>query len=363
MYLTSSSASKEELEEKSELHYFHYYEDAGESLVNSFESKELLYENYTDKWGSFRAVHIPLTLENSQIIVISAEVSMEAFNKIIDDIKYKYLEETLLYLLLTLPIIFTTYLLIKEKTLENLKMEQDMMRSEKMAALGEMIANIAHQWRQPLSVISTGVTGMKMQKEYGILNDEEFDKTCQAINDNAQYLSKTIDHFSDFIKGERNKVEFDLRDNINNFLTLVQGSIKIHNINIVLDLEENIKINNYPNELLQCLFNIFNNAKDALVEKKIEDKYIFISSKIKKNHVIIKIKDNAHGIANSALPHIFEPYFTTKDKSEGTGLGLNITYNLVTKGMDGSIEAYNVSFIYNKNEYTGAEFRIELPYK
>ena len=363
VYLTSSSASKEELEEKSELHYFHYYEDAGESLVNSFESKELLYENYTDKWGSFRAVHIPLTLENSQIIVISAEVSMEAFNKIIDDIKYKYLEETLLYLLLTLPIIFTTYLLIKEKTLENLKMEQDMMRSEKMAALGEMIANIAHQWRQPLSVISTGVTGMKMQKEYGILNDEEFDKTCQAINDNAQYLSKTIDHFSDFIKGERNKVEFDLRDNINNFLTLVQGSIKIHNINIVLDLEENIKINNYPNELLQCLFNIFNNAKDALVEKKIEDKYIFISSKIKKNHVIIKIKDNAHGIANSALPHIFEPYFTTKDKSKGTGLGLNITYNLVTKGMDGSIEAYNVSFIYNKNEYTGAEFRIELPYK
>ena len=363
VYLTSSSASKEELEEKSELHYFHYYEDAGESLVNSFESKELLYENYTDKWGSFRAVHIPLTLENSQIIVISAEVSMEAFNKIIDDIKYKYLEETLLYLLLTLPIIFTTYLLIKEKTLENLKMEQDMMRSEKMAALGEMIANIAHQWRQPLSVISTGVTGMKMQKEYGILNDEEFDKTCQAINDNAQYLSKTIDHFSDFIKGERNKVEFDLRDNINNFLTLVQGSIKIHNINIVLDLEENIKINNYPNELLQCLFNIFNNAKDALVEKKIEDKYIFISSKIKKNHVIIKIKDNAHGIANSALPHIFEPYFTTKDKSKGTGLGLNITYNLVTKGMDGSIEAYNVSFTYNKNEYTGAEFSIELPYE
>ena len=363
VYLTSSSASKEELEEKSELHYFHYYEDAGESLVNSFESKELLYENYTDKWGSFRAVHIPLTLENSQIIVISAEVSMEAFNKIIDDIKYKYLEETLLYLLLTLPIIFTTYLLIKEKTLENLKMEQDMMRSEKMAALGEMIANIAHQWRQPLSVISTGVTGMKMQKEYGILNDEEFDKTCQAINDNAQYLSKTIDHFSDFIKGERNKVEFDLRDNINNFLTLVQGSIKIHNINIVLDLEENIKINNYPNELLQCLFNIFNNAKDALVEKKIEDKYIFISSKIKKNHIIIKIKDNAHGIENSALPHIFEPYFTTKDKRKGTGLGLNITYNLVTKGMDGSIEAYNVSFIYNKNEYTGAEFRIELPYK
>ena len=361
--LLDLGASKEVLEEKSELHYFHYYEDAGESLVNSFESEEILYENYTDKWGSFRAVHIPITLENSQIVVISAEISMEAFNKIIEDIKYKYLEQILLYLLLSIPIIITTYLSIKEKTLQNLKMEHDMMRSEKMAALGEMISNIAHQWRQPLSVISTGVTGMRVQKEHGILHDEDFNKTCKAINDNAQYLSKTIDHFSDFIKGERNKVEFDLAENINNFLTLVQGTIKINNINIVLDLEENIKINNYPNELLQCLFNVFNNAKDALIEKKIEDKYIFISSKIKKDQVIIKIKDNAHGIANSALAHIFEPYFTTKDKTKGTGLGLNITYNLVTKGMNGTIEAYNVSFTYNKNEYTGAEFRLELPYE
>jgi signal transduction histidine kinase len=363
VYLTSSSASKEELEKKSELHYFHNYEDAGQSLIDSFESKKILYENYTDKWGSFRAVHIPIKLENTQTIVISSEISMESFNKIIEDIKYKYLEQLLVYLLLTIPIILTTYVTLKEKTLQNLKMEHDMMRSEKMAALGEMISNIAHQWRQPLSVISTGVTGMRIQKEHGILHDEDFNKTCKAINDNAQYLSKTIDHFSDFIKGERNKVEFDLAENINNFLTLVQGTIKINNINIVLDLEENIKINNYPNELLQCLFNIFNNAKDALLEKKIEDKYIFISSKIKENSVIIKIKDNAHGILISDLPHIFEPYFTTKDKTKGTGLGLNITYNLVTKGMNGTIKAYNVSFTYNKNEHTGAEFRIELPFE
>lgn len=363
VYLTSSSASKEELEEKSELHYFHYYEDAGESLVNSFESKEIVFENYTDKWGSFRAVHIPIILDNSQLIVISSEISMNAFNKTINDIKYKYLEDTLLYLLLTIPIIFTAYLSIKEKILQNLKMEQELMKSEKMAALGEMIANIAHQWRQPLSVISTGVTGMQVQKEYGLLNDEEFNKTCQAINDNTQYLSKTIDHFRDFIKGETQKVEFNLRENINNFLILIEGSVKMNNIKIILQLDENIKINSYPNELLQCLFNIFNNAKDAFLEKEIEDKYIFISSEIKKDQVIIKIKDNAHGISNSALPHIFEPYFTTKDKTKGTGLGLNITYNLVTKGMNGTIEAYNVSFTYNKNEYTGAEFRIQLPFE
>lgn len=126
VYLTSSSASKEELEEKSELHYFHYYEDAGESLVNSFESKEIVFENYTDKWGSFRAVHIPIILDNSQLIVISSEISMNAFNKTINDIKYKYLEDTLLYLLLTIPIIFTAYLSIKEKIFKILKWNKNL---------------------------------------------------------------------------------------------------------------------------------------------------------------------------------------------------------------------------------------------
>ena len=361
IYLTSSSASKEEIKEKSELHYFHYYDDAGDALVKSFESKKIVYENYTDKWGSFRAVHIPITLENKQLIVISAEISLEDYNEILNDIKYKYLCETLLYILLTIPIMLAVYFSNKEKNLQTIKREQELMKSEKLISLGEMISNIAHQWRQPLSVITTGATGMKMQKECGILNDEVFYKTCETINDNAQYLSKTIDSFRDFIKGERNKVEFNLYDTLNNFLTLVNSSIMINNINIVLNIQENIKIMNYPNELTQCLYTIFNNSKDALEEKKIENKYIFISSSIVKNNVIIEMKDNAHGIEKSILPHIFEPYFTTKYKSTGKGLSLNITYNLISKVMNGSIEASNVTFTHNQNTYTGTEFIIMLP--
>ena len=361
IYLTSSSASQEELDEKSELHYFHYYDDAGEGLSKSFESKKIVYENYEDKWGSFRAVHIPINLENGQLIVISSEISMEAYNKIINNIKYDYLLEILLYLLLTVPIILSVYFFIKEKNSQNLKMEQDLMKSEKMAALGEMIANIAHQWRQPLSAIATSATGMQLQKEIGILEDEDLFKYCQMINKNAQYLSKTIDNFSDFIKGERNIIEFDMTENINSFLSLVESSIKLYNINLVLDLEENIKINNYPNELLQCIFNIFNNAKDALVEKEVDDKYIFITTKTVKNNVLIEIKDNAGGMEDKVLKQIFEPYFSTKHKSKGTGLGLNITYNLITKGMRGKIEANNITFKYNKNTYKGAIFKIILP--
>jgi len=230
----------------------------------------------------------------------------------------------------------------------------------KNAAMGEMIGNIAHQWRQPLSVISTGATGLMVGKEYNTLNDQFFKETCEAINNNAQYLSKTIDDFKDFIKGERKLVNFNLSKNINSFLHLVEGAIKGNNIQLILDLDDSIIINGYPNELIQCFINIFNNAKDALKNIENSDRVIFISTKQIENGVTITFKDNAGGIPQDVLPHIFEPYFTTKHQSKGTGLGLSMTYNLIVKGMDGSIEAHNTRYIYNSKEYSGAIFNINL---
>ena len=243
---------------------------------------------------------------------------------------------------------------IKEK--EKLIYEQS-----KMASMGEMIGNIAHQWRQPLSVISTGATGMLMQKEYNVLSDDEFEKTCKLINENAQYLSKTIDDFRNFIKGDRTKKIFSLEEDVKSFLHLVEGSIKNHNINIVLDLKDDIKIYGYENELIQCLMNIFNNAKDVLKEKEEDNRLVFISTYLKNDNVIISIKDNAGGIPNDIIEKVFEPYFTTKHQTQGTGLGLHMTYNLIVDGMNGTIEAHNVDYEYNGKEYVGAEFSISLP--
>ncbi len=250
---------------------------------------------------------------------------------------------------------------VKDGLQKNIDIQKQLFKSEKMASMGEMIGNIAHQWRQPLSVISTGATGMKMQKEFGTLTDKQFNKNCDIINNHAQYLSKTIDDFRDFIKGDRKKAMFNLTDDITSFMHLVEGTIKSHNINIILDLEENININGYQNELIQCLINIFNNAKDVLEDKKIDNKLIFISSVTKGNNVTIKIKDNAGGIPNDILPKIFDPYFTTKHKKQGTGLGLHMTYNLIVDGMNGIIEANNVSYTYNGKEFNGALFKITLP--
>ena len=233
----------------------------------------------------------------------------------------------------------------------------------KLASMGEMIGNIAHQWRQPLSIITMGATGMKIQKEMGELSDENFNKNCDAINNNAQYLSKTIDDFRNFIIGDRTKKIFNLKRDIDSFLHLVEGTIKNHEITIVQDIQKDININGYENELIQCFINIFNNSKDAFSEQNpsLDSKIIFISSSIEKETVTIKLKDNAGGIPENILEKVFDPYFTTKDKNQGTGLGLHMTYKIIVEGMNGIIKANNVHYKYNNKNYVGAEFTIILP--
>ena len=252
---------------------------------------------------------------------------------------------------------------IKEEVEKNFYIQEKLFKSEKMASMGEMIGNIAHQWRQPLSVISTASTGIIVQKEYNILNDTKLIETCNIINDNAQYLSKTIDDFKNFIKGDSTKKEFNLKDAINSFLHLIEGSRKSYNINIIQNIQENIKIIGYENELAQCLINIFNNAKDALNENitSQENKFIFISTSLENDQAVIKIKDNGGGIPTDVISHIFEPYFTTKHQTQGTGLGLHMTYKLIVDGMAGTIESSNTSYEYEGKSYVGAEFVISLP--
>ena len=241
---------------------------------------------------------------------------------------------------------------LKER--DNLLYEQS-----KMASMGEMIGNIAHQWRQPLSVISTAATGMQMEKEFNSLTDEKFFESCELINGNAQYLSKTIDDFRNFIKGDRSFVKFNLKENIESFLNLIEASAKIYNIELILDLEENIELKGYPNELTQCFINIFNNSKDILKNKD-GVKTVFITTRQMTDKIIIHFKDNGGGIDNDILPKVFDPYFTTKHQTQGTGLGLHMTYQLITDGMKGSINAQNTTFNHKGIDYKGAQFTIML---
>ena len=249
---------------------------------------------------------------------------------------------------------------IKIEVAKNRDKERKLMEQSKFSALGEMIGNIAHQWRQPLSAISSTASSLQVQMQLGLTNDKDIDESYSKIMHYTSYLTQTIEDFRNFIKGDREKTIFNLRDKIKSTLQLIEGTIKNQHINIVLDLQESIEINGYANELTQCFINIFNNAKDVLQEKSIENKFIFITTSKIKDKVIIKIKDNAGGIPKDIIPKIFEPYFTTKHQSQGTGLGLHMTYNLIVDGMNGTIEANNVNYEYDNKNYVGAEFVIKL---
>ena len=252
---------------------------------------------------------------------------------------------------------------VKEEISKNKAKDKILFEQSKLASMGEMIGNIAHQWRQPLSIISAGATGIIMRKQIGSLSDEELSEICAQINTNAQYLSKTIDDFRDFIRGNKNKSEFKIDTLFDSFTELVKPTLTSNKINLIIDIKEKIVLNNYSNELIQCVINIFNNSKDAFDERGIKEKYFFIDAYTKGSEYVISMRDNARGIKDEILDKIFEPYFTTKHKSLGTGLGLYITYNLLTQGMQGKIEVSNISYRYFDNFYEGANFKISLPLK
>lgn len=239
--------------------------------------------------------------------------------------------------------------------------QEQLLIYEKTLCINKFIGNIAHQWRQPLSMISTLSTSMIVQKEHHNLTDKVFTKTCNSINDHTQFLSKIINDFEKHLSNDIIESTFLLKDEIEIFLNLIDITIKNYDINIVLDLQDNIKIISYKKELTQCLNNIFDNAKDVLIQKNIKNKYIFISTSIENKNAIIKIKDNAGGISEKVRHEMFEPYCTTKNKSFGTGLGLHITYSLIKDVMNGDIKGNDVNYKYNNIQYSGAEFTISLP--
>jgi PAS domain S-box-containing protein len=231
-----------------------------------------------------------------------------------------------------------------------------MQEQAKMAAMGEMIGNIAHQWRQPLTTISTKATGSLFQKDMGMLNDEAFTQNMESINENAQYLSQTIDIFRNFLKVHKEVKELSIQREITNSIKIVEGSLKNYDISVDVNIcKKSLVVTSIEGELSQVIINILNNAKDALLENQIEEKQVLIKLYEENNNAIITIEDNAGGIPINVFPKIFEPYFTTKHQSQGTGLGLQMSYQIVTESFNGKLYAQNVE--------NGAKFFIEIPLK
>jgi signal transduction histidine kinase len=219
--------------------------------------------------------------------------------------------------------------------------------------MGEMISMIAHQWRQPLSVINTILATLKIKKDFNTLDDETVDRSYERIEQTVNYLSHTIDDFRNFFKENKELKDTTLQNIFDKSTNLLKEEMQIRNIEYTEDIGD-IKISTYQNELIQSIINIIKNSIDAFKIDTNDKQNIAIKAFEKQTHIIINIEDNAGGISKDILKKIFEPYFSTKSKN-GTGLGLYVCKIIIEEHLNGKLT------IKSKNKKTIVI--IELPKK
>ncbi len=250
---------------------------------------------------------------------------------------------------------------VEEELEKNREKELIVFQQSKMAAMGEMIGNIAHQWRQPLSAISSTASSNIIQLELGLTNDKDLKKSFEDILNHTSFLSSTIDDFRNFFRNEKEFSHFSIGSSIEKCQNILTAIIHNRSIQVVKNIED-IELFNLKNEFIQVILNIIKNAIDAL--SNIEDvtkRYIFIDAFREDNNVILQIKDTAVGIPDHIIHKIFEPYFTTKHQSQGTGIGLFMTNEIIVKHMKGSITVENLSTQIDDEILIGASFTITIP--
>ncbi|MEA3352493.1 MAG: hybrid sensor histidine kinase/response regulator [Campylobacterota bacterium] len=237
----------------------------------------------------------------------------------------------------------------------NAQKEKQILDQAKSSQMGELIGNIAHQWRQPLSVISTAASGMKVQKELGLLGDDEFINLIDQIVNSTQFLSSTIDTFRDYTEEENIQTQVNIFERLKNTIYIVKALLDENKISVIIDFDDTnpIFINTISSELSQALLNIIYNAKDILIEREVNNPYIKVDCVNNDQKIIITIEDNGGGVELDIIDQIFDPYFTTKHKTQGKGLGLYMSKEIIDKQLSGSLYANNT------NE--GVRFFIELP--
>lgn len=251
---------------------------------------------------------------------------------------------------------------IDEEVSKNREKDKHILQQSRLAQMGEMISMIAHQWRQPLGSISAVAASMKLKAalnkfdlstEEGRASQKQFIQEAMGkIEAYVQFLTHTIDDFRNFFKPDKQKEPTTTLLLINRTLEIIGKALEINGISIHVESVTTKEIFTYTNEVTQVILNILKNAEDILKERKVENPSITITTKEEKGVQTIEIEDNGGGIDKEVLPHIFEPYFSTKDEKNGSGLGLYMSKTIIEEHCSGKISAMNGAL--------GAKFIIEL---
>ena len=232
------------------------------------------------------------------------------------------------------------------------RQEQLLIRQGRLAAMGEMIGNIAHQWRQPLNTLALIVQELPRYYERSLLSPEYLASSVHRAMQVINYMSKTIDGFRNFFGPDQQKEEFKASEVLAKTVAIVESAFKELNVTIEVSALDDIVIFGRPNEFSQVILNILMNAKDALLERKVGCPKVVISLFRENGKSVLTLADNAGGVPPELIDKIFDPYFTTKAPDQGTGIGLFMSKTIIEKSMNGSLTV--------RNGEDGAEFRIEV---
>jgi len=250
---------------------------------------------------------------------------------------------------------------VKEEVEDNRRKDQQMLEQSRLAQMGEMISMIAHQWRQPLSAITATTGSMSVHMQLGEHSEKYMEEGIEKINKYTQHLSTTITDFRNFFKPDKEKSLTSLNEVVLGSLHIIGSSLESQGIIVETFLESEEKVFSYPNELKQVVLNLMKNAQDIFAERSLDksdatknmEARIWIETQTHDNEVELRIRDNAGGVLQENISYIFDPYFTTKEKQDGTGLGLYMSKMIVEDHCEGRLEV--------KNQDEGACFVLIIP--
>jgi len=232
---------------------------------------------------------------------------------------------------------------VKDEVLKRVEQEQILIQQSRFAAMGEMIGNIAHQWRQPLNALGLLMQNIEFAYESDTLDDEYMRRSVEKGNKLTQTMSQTIDDFRNFFKPNKNFEVFSYIEAYHSTMGLIGSSLSNNSITINENIDENVFVSGFMSEFSQVILNILNNAKDALIENRETDRIINVSIYKENGYGCFSIEDNAGGIDKGIMQKVFDPYFTTKDEGKGTGIGLYMSKMIIENNMKGSLTLENSS--------------------
>lgn len=230
---------------------------------------------------------------------------------------------------------------LNEEMRKNTINEEAMIVQSRHAAMGEMISMLAHQWRQPISIIEMSVNNIIIDIELGDMNEDIISSELKDISVHTQKLSQTITNFSNHFKSNLEPVDTNLKDLLDELLDIISSSLESNNVKVEIDPSINHTVCLHKEKLLQVYLTIFSNSKEIFIERDIDTRVIYVSVEETSEYIITKICDTGGGIEVNPIEKVLEPYFSTKDASEETGLGLYMAKIIVEKQLNGKLTLQN----------------------